>query len=417
MKKTPVNTRSPAVLSVSATGYRILPVAGTQMYSALLADNRNRIYMATCDLRRPAYLIRLTPDTGKIERLGHMQAVTGECDPEQIPQSKIHSQLIMDNGGRIWFGTHNEEMYNSAFGSLEVYPKGYPGGHLVNFNPKTSAFTDFGIPFPQKTKTPTTYRDCGLYFLSMTRDPQNDILYALLGDKIHIAAFDMSNGKLLDCQPAPLPYPYADHLEPRGPGFQQCRDLRVGADGNVYTFTHSGQLMRYSPAGKRIELLDIWVPGGTRSLKNHPYAMVTNPEHTRIYGNGSLGGNIFELAIEPGKEPVIRDFGIPYRLPPEENTIHGITMGLDGLLYFIGSSRSNATFYSLNPETGKIHFFGPVVFTNLNGAHPRKSWAACTAADGTLWYGGDIYPAKPGEFAPSLSYFSIDPKTLSIQGG
>jgi hypothetical protein len=141
--------------------------------------------------------------------------------------------------------------------------------------------------------------------------------------------------------------------------------------------------------------------------------MVTNPEHTRIYGNGSLGGNIFELAIEPGQEPVIRDFGIPYRLTPQENTIHGITMGLDGILYFIGSSPSNATFYSLNPETGKIGFHGPILFNNLNGAHPRKSWAACTASDGTLWYGGDIYPAKPGEFAPSLSYFSIDPKTLS----
>ena len=394
---------------VSAMGYRVLPVAGTQMYSALLVGRDKNIYMATCDLRRPAYLIRLNPQSGEIERLGNMQDVTGECDPEQIPQSKIHTQLIEDNSGRIWFGTHNEEMYNPGFGSLEVYPKGYPGGHLVNFDPKTGKFTDFGIHFPQKVKAPKSFRECGLYYLSMTRDPQRDILYTLIGDKIHIAAFDMKDGALLDCQPAPLPYPYADHLERRGTGFQQCRDLRVGADGNVYTFTHSGQLMRYLPAEKRIELLDIWVPGGTKALQNIPYAMVTNPDHTKIYGNGSLCGNIFELTIIPGKQPVMRDLGIPYQVTPEESTIHGITMGLDGVLYFIGSSHTNATFYSLDPKSEALTYHGPVSFDNLNGAKPKKSWAACTAPDGTLWYAGDIFPKTPGEFAPSLSYYSIRP--------
>ena len=400
--------------TVSAMGYRVSPAAGSQMYSALLSGRDGNIYMAACDVRRPAYLIRLHPQSGRIERLGNMQDVTGEHDPEQIPQSKIHTQLVEDRHGRIWFGTHNEEMYNAQFGGMEVYPKGYPGGHLVNFNPQSGAFTDCGITFPQQVKNPRSYRDCGLYYLSMTRDPARDILYAQLGDKIHIAAFDMNDGRLLDCQPAPLDYPYADHLEPRGPGYQQCRDLRVGADGNVYTFTHSGQVMRYRPAEKRIELLDIWVPGGTKALRNQPFAMVTNPEHTRIYGNGSLSGNIFELAVDLGKEPVIRDLGIPYQLAPQENTIHGITMGLDGIIYFIGSSTSNATFYSLNPKTGKIRFHGPILFRNLNGAMPRKSWAACTAADGTLWFGGDMHPATAGEFGYSLSYFSITPSTLSM---
>src|SRR5690606_24061685 len=151
-------------------------------------------------------------------------------------------------------------------------------------------------------------------------------------------------------------------------------------------------LMRYRLDEKRIELLDIWVPGGTRALRNYPYAMVTNADHTKIYGNGAHGGNVFELTIVPGKKPMMRDYGIPFQVAPAENVIHGITMGLDGILYFIGSSTSNATFYSLDPKSGAFTYYGPIRFDNLNGARPLKSWAACTAPDGTLWYAGDIVP-------------------------
>ena len=398
--------------TVKATGYRILPVCGTQMYSALLVGRDGCVYMATCDLRRPAYLLRLHPRTGRIERLGNMQDVTGEHDPEQIPQSKIHTQLIADSRGRIWFGTHSEEMYNAGFGDFDVYPKGYPGGHIVCFDPRTGQFKDFGILFPRKREFPRSIAECGLYYLSMTRDPRKDILYALLGDKMHIVAFDMAAGKLLDCQPVPLPYPYRDDLEPRGPGFQQCRDLRVGADGNVYTFSHGGQVIRYRPDAQRVELLDLWVPGGTKALMNMPFALATNQDRTKIYGNGYLSGNLFELGVESGREPAIRDLGIPHQSWPMERAVHGIVMGLDGMLYFIGAGDfrgTGATFYSHNPATGQTAFHGFVVFTNLNGAVPHKSWAACAAPDGTLWFGGDVYPAKGDTFKPSLSFFSIRP--------
>ena len=91
MSDTPSATEAAPAKMVDARGYRVLPVAGTQMYSALLADRFNRIYMATCDLRRPAYLIRLDPATGVIERLGHMQDVTGECKAAVVtrPARKI----------------------------------------------------------------------------------------------------------------------------------------------------------------------------------------------------------------------------------------------------------------------------------------------------------------------------------------
>ena len=55
--------------TVEATGYRIPPVGGSQMYSGLLVGRSGSVYMSTCDLHRPAYLLRLRRLLGPLLRV------------------------------------------------------------------------------------------------------------------------------------------------------------------------------------------------------------------------------------------------------------------------------------------------------------------------------------------------------------
>ena len=85
-----------AVPTADAKGYPVPPALGDTVFSALAPGPDGYVYMGACNSKGPAHLVRLDPKTGKIVDLGNMQDVTGEHDPELIPQSKIHTQLALD---------------------------------------------------------------------------------------------------------------------------------------------------------------------------------------------------------------------------------------------------------------------------------------------------------------------------------
>ena len=379
--------------TVTARGYPVPVLEGDEMFSAMVAARDGSLYMVISNsCQKPCRFVRLKPGDEEVEVIGIVQEICGERDPELIPQSKIHTQLIEDSRGRIWGGTYADELYpgdgHDWSATTGKYPKGYTGGHLVCYDPQTGQFEDHGILFPKQKEYPKDITECGLYYMCITKDPKRDVLYFMTGNRIVLGAYDMAAGKLIDCQPVPIPYPHAPDPARNGcTGFYHCRDMRVAADGWMYTFTREGQLVRYNDREKRVELPGVWIPGVDKHSPNMPYAMAANKTLTRIYGNASTTGHLFELAVEPGRGPEIHDLGDPFVPGHEgEKVIHAITSGLDGICYFI--STRGPWFYGYDPVKKQAIPLGKITLTNLDGVQLMGATAAVTAPDGTLWFGG-----------------------------
>lgn len=377
LKAGPVSGQTSAFTAV----FHPVPAAlGDTMFSALAQGSNGRMYMGTCNSKGPAHLIRLDPATGHIVDLGDMQEVTGEHDPELIPQSKIHTQLVFDSRGRLWFGTHSEEIYSRK--GYAQWPKGYSGGHLVRYSPGSDRFEDFGIFYPRIAKRPSDITECGLYYISMAIDPANRLLYMVTGDNVFLVVFDMKRHRVLARHPVLTSYPYPESWHR---GHANPRDLEVAADGNVYLFSYEGQLLRYVRERDELERLDVWIPGSDKEQRNMPYELAIDKTGTHIYGNGALEGTLFELTV--GRKPSIRDLGFAFEgFDTQRTVVHAITMGADGKVYYAGDH--NVALFVYDPATGTRRCLGRVTASNIEGATMRTAWAACTAADGSLWFAG-----------------------------
>jgi hypothetical protein len=397
----------PTTEIVNAVGYPVPLDEGNGMWSAMGVGRDGSVYMVVSSMTlRPCRLVRLTPWDGRVEIVGIVQEICGETDPELVPQTKVHTQLIEDSRGRIWFGTDSDELYpaDAHDWSAETgkYLKGYTGGHLISYDPATGACVDHGIPFPKETEYPRDITECGLYFMTITKDPQRDVLYFMTGNKIYLGAYDMAEERLIDSRQLPIPYPFApDPARDGCTGFYHCRDMKVGADGWLYTFTREGQLVRYSDREGRIEMTGVWIPGVDRVGPNMPYALTVSHDGTRIYGGASVTGRLFEVVIEPGCPPVINDLGDP-DLPAGQGlrVIHAITTAPDGTIHFVAASGPD--YYSFDPATRRITAHGKVALANLGGKLTQGAMAGVTTPDGTLWFAGwfetgqSVFMAMPG---------------------
>lgn len=394
---------------VPAVGYLPRKLDGDGMWSAMGAGRDGSVYMAVSSMCQLACrLVRLTPGDGRVADVAHVQALCGETDPELLPQTKVHTQLIEDSRGRIWFGTNSDELYpadaHDWSAATGKFVKGYTGGHLICYDPATGASTDLGILFPGESDNPADITECGLYYMTLTSDPRRDVLYFMTGNRIHLGAYDMAAERLLDNRQLPIPYPFAPDAWRDGcTGFYHCRDMKVAADGWLYTFTREGQVVRYSDREGRIELTGAWIPGVDRVGPNMPYALAINSDRTRIYGGASVTGHLFELVVEPGQAPVVHDLGDSGVHEQQRlRVVHAITAGHDGMIYYLSATRP--VLFRFDPTTRCITELGEVRLTNVDGAL-QGGMAAVTTPDGTLWF-GSWFPTGQAVFV------GIDPAAM-----
>ncbi len=414
--------------TLEAQGWLVPPLPGDGFWSAMVAGRDDSVYMVVSSMsQKPCRLVRIKAGSEKIEEIGIIQEICGESDPDLVPQTKVHAQLVEDSRGRIWFGTDSDDLYPADAHDWSArtgkYPKGYTGGHLVCYDPVTGRFKDHGILFPKQKEYPGDITECGLYFMSMTSDPRRDVLYFLTGNRILLGAYDMAAERLIDSQPMPIAYPLAPDPARNGcTGFYHCRDMRVAADGWMYTFSREGQVIRYSDREKRIEMTGVWIPGVDKIQPNMPYALAVNRERTRIYGNASGTGRLFELVVEPGSAPQMHDLGDPFVPGHEgEKVIHAITTGLDGNIYFM--STRGPWFYGYDPVERRVTAYGEVTLMNLGGLKPAWSTAGVTDLSGTLWFGGGFPVEKhmfmaitPDKLIPEGHERSIAEKRFTSRG-
>jgi len=383
---------------IAIRSYPIDDSLGNYVFSAMAAHPNGRIYLGTSIKgRKFAHLVELDPSTGQVRGVADMLKVTGQTDKEMVPQSKIHTQIVVDKRGRLWFGTWAEEFRNTSFRN------GYPGGHLVSYDPKTALAVDHGILVGPRVEEPKKVSDYGLYLIALDINRDRNELYILTGDEIRLLVYDITTGQHFTAGIIDGP---AENLVHYG-----IRDLKVAADGNVYIFDHWGRIIRYDPERKKLEPLDLWIPGGNGQVMGLPFQVGINRSRTRIYGAGASGHRLFELDVSPGKPPRVVDLGPAYEAftgleTPSLSLVHAVVVAADDRVVYPSTGGKRGELFMYDPVSGMRSHLGSMRVANVDSSQPvyaSGGWAGCLAPDGTIYFGGVDRGAKKEQ----LCFFEI----------
>ena len=383
---------------VDVQSYPVDDSLGHYVFSAMSAHPNGRVYLGTSIKgRKFAHLIELDPSTGQVRDVADMLKVTGQTDKEMVPQSKIHTQIVVDKRGKLWWGTWAEEFRNRSF------LKGYPGGHLVSYDPKTAQAVDHGILVGPRVEKPKKVSDYGLYLIALDINRDRNELYILTGDEIRLLVYDITTGENFTAGIINGP---AENLVHYG-----IRDLKVAADGNVYIFDHWGRIIRYDPERKNLEPLDLWIPSSNRQGMGLPFQVGINRSRTKIYGAGAAGNRLFELDVSPGKPPHVVDLGPAYdAFPgpemPAFGVVHAVVVAADERVYYSSTGGRRGELFMYDPATGKRSHLGSMRVVNADTSQPvyaSGGGAGCLAANGTIYFGGTDHGAKKEQ----LCFFGI----------
>lgn len=339
-----------------------------EMFSALTAGPGGRIYAGTCNaVKIGACLLSFDPKTLHQEKLADMQEVCGEVGAKTLPQSKIHSQICFDRKGVAWFGTHSYD-----WNTLEQYrasPNDYSGGHLVTYDTRAKRATDLGILVPHES------------IMSLALAESVGKVYCVLHPTGRFVVYDIRTKQTSD-KGMILDYPSRTTIALR--------------DGRGFTFTLTGDVVRYDPKTDRLEKLPIRVPlfpGETDPTHNNPFALAVSADEKRIYGVGWTSGQLFEYRPDDGPSGSIRALGVAFgddRVSGVRNSLNiAMHTGRDGRIYYAGYWENRGRLACYDPKTEERHYLGRMTYRGkpigVGTDNAGTAGALCVARDGTIY--------------------------------
>jgi hypothetical protein len=189
-----------------------------------------------------------------------------------IRDSKFHTSLDIKNDGALIMTTHTTDKspFHPAWMPEAYFSnpwEGFPGSTLFQYDPKTKALANRGIPAPRESIYGAKY------------DPRNDRYYMLGFMRGHLYCYDCTSGLAEDMGQVTERHTY--------------RMIR-GADGNIYFSTRSGILQRILVDEKHVENLGIHLPDSSDKLhlaRSYLCAGANGPDG-RLYMAGQFHNEI-----------------------------------------------------------------------------------------------------------------------------
>ena len=177
-----------------------------------------------------ARLYQYLPFRNEVRRVFRLEDVMITHD-EAVRPSKLHSSIDFLPDGRVIMATHTTAAApnHPRWMPFAYYPdlrEGYPGSNILIYDPKTGKTDDLGVPVPHESIYGGTYEETSdsYYFTGYLRG--------------HIYRFDLKTKKVTD---------FGQAVE-----YGTWRWIHA-ADGNLYTTTASGRLVRLNIAKQRLE--------------------------------------------------------------------------------------------------------------------------------------------------------------------
>ena len=356
-------------------------------YTACLAASDGRVYVGLNQHGKGATVAVYDPETDSMRNLGDMNRIAGQTNLWVEPQAKVHAQICEGADGKIYFGTHLSGFFNFAkFLSGEAYP----GGHWMVYDPQTDRVEDLGIALK------------GNGLLTMTMDPEREILYGITYPQAHFLYYDIKTGKTTDMGQVQN----WDAIS---------RTLAVDDQGRIYGPWEQGRLWRYDPQSDNIDRLFIRLPKRDVGLPIHRAyfeteqtwtAVAHSPDHKLIYFLETGSSYLVEYNPYIGAEGEMRLLAqlsadryvgqrdVPYAMisfcrGPDNVIYYACNSGIadeQGNPYWGGGMSAALVTYDLN--TGKREDRGLIrLEENLVVIHPNS---ASAAPDGTIYFVGRV---------------------------
>jgi hypothetical protein len=182
-------------------------------------------------------LVRYDPDSNAIVdcfRAGDLVLP----HPRHLPASKLHTSINFLPDGRVIATTHSTDRAKQhsewmPFGHHNHVWEGFPGSHILVYDPRTGQAENWGIPVPRESIYGAKY------------DPGHDALYMIGFMRGHIYRYSLRSKQVKDLGKAAELF---------------CYRLALGADGNIYGVTKTGFAFRVNTETEELEDLNFRIP-------------------------------------------------------------------------------------------------------------------------------------------------------------
>ena len=236
-----------------------------------------------------------------------------------LRDSKFHSCISFKPDGKLIMVTHSTDKSPChpawlPYSFVSDPWEGFPGGELMEYDPKTGKVELLGIPAPRESIYGGVY------------SPKDDAYYMLGWMRGHLYRYDCKARKCRDLGQA-----------------SEYRSYRIvlGPDQNVYFSTKSGFLMRYNVTEQKIEDLKVRIPcDKTEKGKTQPFTYmgpcITGPDG-RLYTTGNYTSLLSAYDINTGKLQIVGDL-IPaddlIDMEDQHSFVAGMDFDKDGVLWY-----------------------------------------------------------------------------------
>ena len=379
-----------ALAMVPQTGAKMVQIAGEPRHVSIWDYNISpggEHYFSICaegTVSEYARLYRYYPEMNEARRVFRLEDVIATHD-EAVRPSKLHLSIDFLPDGRVIMATHTTAAApnHPRWMPFAYYPdirEGYPGSNILIHDPKTGRTEDMGVPVPRES----IYG--GIY------EPSTHSYYFTGYFRGHVYRFDLATRRVTD---------FGQAVE-----YGTWRWVSA-ADGNLYTTTASGRLLRLNVARQQIEDIpfDFPVKSELMAIGTNNKMMHCAPDERGFYFTSLSCDKLMRYDIGTGKAYVVKCF-VPESLRSVSPQIRCMGMCADeaGRLWLLEEMIGVGQYLvSMDVESG-----GEPVSHGLCGVPDRvmRTSFGCFVRNGIL-YASDT---NRGDEAPAV--FQIPLSTL-----
>jgi len=199
------------------------------MYSALYPASDGKLYIGLCTHAGASQFYQYDPVTDNMRHIADVPRFLGERGKGIRTAGKVHTKLVEDRQGRIYFGTMCEDS-----GPTEIDPYSWQGPHWIRYDPKTDKLEDLGL----------INRLWGIYGLAIDR--QRNYLFATAWNG-HVYRLDIDRKITRDLG--------------RVDDWDVLRFIVADEEGNVYgCYPPNARIWKYDAKTERIYDLSVSIP-------------------------------------------------------------------------------------------------------------------------------------------------------------
>jgi len=292
-------------------------------WDAAISDDGTFYYTLSSEAGKcdHAKLVRYDLEKNEIVECFHAAKYLMPKD-RQLPHSKFHTSINFMNDGRIIATTHSTDRAKQhvewmPFGHHNHVWEGFPGSQILVYDPKTEHVESWGTPVTHESIYGAKY------------DPKHNRLYMIGFMRGHVYSFDCETRKVEDLGKMAELY---------------CYRLVLGADGNIYGCTKSGQLFKIDTERNKLENMAFRVPEYPDNYFNNTWYRYM--ENARNHASGRFMYMMFAVApymykldfatgeVYPAGKIMPGD-GL-YELPARDGSWnpHSFILDKDGVIWF-----------------------------------------------------------------------------------